>query len=77
MSVSHIFRRRVTWVLQGGLLMLALVLAAILIYQLSRRIPHCEADSILISREAGQWWCRMGSGKCKTVCFRPPAITAA
>ena len=70
MSVSHIFRRRVTWVLQGGLLMLALVLAAILIYQLSRRIPHCEADSILISREARQLVMSHGQWKVQNSLFQ-------
>ncbi|ERH65697.1 hypothetical protein N172_17980 [Pantoea dispersa EGD-AAK13] len=50
--------------------MLALVLAAILIYQLSRRIPHCEADSILISREAGQLVVSHGQWKVQNSLFQ-------
>ncbi len=50
--------------------MLALVLAAILIYQLSRRIPHCEADSILISKEAGQLVVSHGQWKVQNSLFQ-------
>lgn len=54
MSFSYVLRRRVMFIILGGLLTLLFVLALTLWLIVNRRLPDCESDSMIITHEAAR-----------------------
>lgn len=54
MPLGHHAHRRLTLLWQGGLVALMLILAVELYAQLARHLPHCSADTLLITSEANR-----------------------